>query len=465
MFLSNTLALFRPPVHHYTSPNSHVHVEDEEELEEAEEEEEEEQEQEKEEAKKAEREPEPVGSDSSSTATPASSTRTDKRRTRRPLSSLLSPPSLPPPPQQPHPPARTAEPPPPPPPPCPRAAGVASGSDKHRVPSSKTPPATPPQPHSPPSSAGAASNSTSTSYFPPALSLLVGAQLSVKKTQEGPPAAPHNLRVFSRQFVSPITIPAGINTSSSNNTPTRTKRNIFSYLSTSAGQKWLDDLEKEALAKKRAKQQQEEKDAAIVSEVASHDLSLGENAGGRESRTGATETLGGSAVEDKGQVAVVVGGNNSEHVRSASVEHVDTGVWNGDVTGQSPSSHLRGADADPSREGVRGIGDGDVSIGEAAAAAADATDQNNTRIRSKLSLKDQLKFSPPRRNKARRPKAAGHRPRTASCSSPRLCAFWTNVQREWHHPPIQRPTSPRCLDNGCGTKSGRSGRAGTPVRL
>jgi hypothetical protein len=162
--------------------------------------------------------------------------------------------------------------------------------------------------------------------------------------------------------------PASPITASSNSSPkaATTQKTILSYLSTNAGQKFLDDLEKEALARKKAKEE------AILSKAregaqeqpAKHSVSLvdGREVAGdvRKSRTGPTKPLDGSATDDRcGR-----GGNKAEHVQPATVEHVDTSVWNGDVTSQSTSSHLRGAAASAgnSREGGRGTADGDVSV-------------------------------------------------------------------------------------------------------
>jgi len=127
-------------------------------------------------------------------------------------------------------------------------------------------------------------------------------------------------------------------------TKTPTKKSVLSYLHSPAGHKFLDNLERETLLKRKSSQPNFGPDPSSPSTIAGddraqHDISLECK---RKSRGAGVDGkfLNGSISSPECQSV-----RNREYARDTSVRHVATSAWSEDACSQSPASHLTGADA------------------------------------------------------------------------------------------------------------------------
>ncbi|KAI5857827.1 hypothetical protein BZA05DRAFT_415213 [Tricharina praecox] len=216
------------------------------------------------------------------------------------------------------------------------------------------------------------------------------------------------------------TTPATTTTTTTTTKPQQrnpTKKSVLSYFSSPAGQKFLDDLEKEARAKRNAKAGVEKQPSRTEStDGAVHHISL---ADGREPR-GRQDLSGGStaSADSAGKAGAGIGRNkehevcpdsdyeNRDHVRPASDRHVAPAVWGDGGYSQSPTSHhIRPAGAAQALSGAReapgrGSVDGDVfedSKKKKTNVVVNGNGNGNgikhdVSIRSELSVRDQVKL-------------------------------------------------------------------------
>ncbi|KAF8542979.1 hypothetical protein BDD12DRAFT_305107 [Trichophaea hybrida] len=129
-------------------------------------------------------------------------------------------------------------------------------------------------------------------------------------------------------------------------TKTPTKTSVLSYLHSPAGQKFLDNLERETLLKRKSSRPEFgastsslSPSAIAVDDRTQHDISLERR---RKSRRDGVDSKipNGSTSLSECQAT-----RNRDCGRDTSVGHVATSAWSEDVCSQSPDSHFTGADA------------------------------------------------------------------------------------------------------------------------